>query len=472
MTQPRVVVVGAGIAGLTTAYRIRERARRAGAPVSVTVLEATDRVGGNIHTEDAGGFTVEWGPNGFLDNQPSTLDLARDLGLQAELQPADERAATRFIWKNGSLRQLPAGPASFLMSSVLSLRGRLRVLLEPLQPRGPIDRDESVRDFGVRRIGAEAADTLIDAMVSGVFAGDASSLSLPSAFPRMREMEAEHGSLMRAMVARMSRRSGAGRASGGGPSGPGGTLTSFRRGMSTLPQALADAMGSALRTAVPVRGISPDSGDGSWCVHLSDGEDLIADEVVFAVPARAAAAVLRDVGPSVASELDETPVAGLAVVALGFSEEALRGAPDGFGFLIPRSEGLRSLGCLRDSSIFPGRAPSGHALLRVMIGGAHDPEAVDAEESDLVETVLRELGTTLGITAQPVLTRVIRHPRGIAQYNVGHGERLGSIEQSLARLPGLSLTGSAYHGVAMNACTARADRDAEMILRRIGGSGE
>lgn len=461
----RVVVVGGGIAGLTTAFRVREEARAVDAPVSVTVLEASNRVGGNIRSEKSEGYTLEWGPNGFLDNVPATLDLARDVGLESELQPADPRAAKRFIWRGRRLHTLPSGPASFLASPVLSVRGRLRVLMEPFQARGPRDRDESVREFGVRRIGAEAADVLIDAMVSGIFAGDASKLSLPSAFPKMRAMEAEHGSLVKAMVSRMQARRRAGE-NGGGPAGPGGTLTSFRRGMETLPLALARALGPRVRTGAGLRGVTPE-GDGRWRLHLDGGEVLLADHVVLAVPAHAAAAILRDLDPSLARGLDAAPVAGLAVVALGFSEGALDQTPDGFGFLVPRSERLRMLGCLRDSSIFPGRAPEGHALLRVMIGGAHDPEAVELPEDELVDTVLGELRITLGLKQDPGLVRVFRHPLGISQYNLGHGASLEAHERLLEKLPGITLAGSSHYGVAMNACVERAAVDARALMDRL-----
>ncbi len=461
MTAKQVVVIGGGIAGLTTAYRIEQALSRRGVDAAVNVFEAGPQAGGNIRSEEVDGFTVEWGPNGFLDNVPATLELVRDLALDEELQRADPRAATRYIWRRSRLHPIPTGPLSFLGSRALSLTGRLRVLAEPFQARGPDARDESVRDFGVRRIGTEATDVLIDAMVSGVFAGTAETLSLSSAFPKMRAMESEHGSLVRAMLAR--KRHG----SGGGPAGPGGTLTSFRNGMETLPRALARHLGSRLHTGVRATGIPGQDAEGRWRVALDGVDEVAADQVVLAVPAPRSAELTAEVSPALSEVLGSMPTAGLAVVALAYPESALVRSPDGFGFLVPRSEGIRILGCLRDSTIFPGRAPEGHVLLRAMIGGAYDPEAVGLPADELEHIVRAELSTTLGVDAQPSLVRVLRHPLGIGQYTVGHADRLERIGNALAELPGLSLTGSSYRGVSMNACIERASLEAESIADRV-----
>ena len=461
MSSTRVVVVGGGIAGLATAFRVEQALRRRRVSGSVTVLEAGPRVGGNIRSEVADGFTLEWGPNGFLDNVPSTLQLASDLGLGQELHKADPRAAIRYLWRNERLHPLPTGPLSFLTNPVLSLAGRLRVLLEPFQGRGPTDEDESVQTFGVRRIGREAADVLIDAMVSGVFAGNAATLSLPSAFPKMRAMEAQHGSLVKAMIAR--RRTGA----GGGPSGPGGTLTSFRAGMETLPRALAESLGNSVRVDAPVRGLRRDEATGTWSLLLSEGEELSADHVVLAVPASSAADIAESVSHDLADALRDTETASLAVVALGYRESDLASSPDGFGFLVPRSEKLRILGSLRDSTIFPGRAPAGHALLRVMIGGAHDPYAVSLSNEELLDIVRGDLATTLGISADPVVARVFRHPLGISQYTLGHGRRVASVQNLLESMPGLTVTGSSYLGVSLNSCVENAALEADAVADRL-----
>jgi protoporphyrinogen/coproporphyrinogen III oxidase len=495
----RVVIVGGGITGLATALHLRDGAAERSRELEVVVLEAADRPGGNIRTHRTEGYTIEAGPNGFLDNVPATLDLVRRLGLEGQLQRADESAARRYLFRNGRLHLLPAGALSFLRNPVLSLRGRLRVLGEPFARPRPAGADESVYDFAARRIGPEAASVLVDAMVSGVFAGNVHELSLRSAFPKMAQMEAEHGGLVKAMVARMGRRRAAKKEArartergedvgeltrAGGPAGPGGTLTSFAAGLDTLVDGLAAAAGDSLRLRSPVRGlrrtaeelVPPDAVGGAvrpattarpWTVELATGDEIQADAVVLAVPSPHAAPLLQPLDPVLGMTVAEIPTAGLAVVALGYRAEDV---PDvhGFGFLVPRGMGPRILGCLWDSSIFPGRAPEGRVLMRVMIGGAHDPSAVTQAEPALLDRVRRDLQTTMGLVAEPVLTRVFRWPLGIAQYRLGHQERLDRIHDRLREHPGLWVAGSSFYGISMNACFERAPSQAEEIVEFLG----
>ena len=263
----RVVIVGGGITGLTTGLHLKDRAGEVDGGLEVVVLEANEDPGGNIRTRREEGFTIERGPNGYLDNVPATPALVRRLGLEDQIQKADESAANRYLYRKGRLHLLPTGPLGFLRSPVLSIPGRLRVFGEPFSRSRPRGVDETIFDFASRRIGTEAASILIDAMVSGVFAGNVRELSLASSFPKMAAMEAEHGGLVKAMVARMREKKRAKkeveerRARGedvedltqpGGPAGPGGTLTSFREGLDTLPMAAARELGESLRTGVEV----------------------------------------------------------------------------------------------------------------------------------------------------------------------------------------------------------------------------
>jgi protoporphyrinogen/coproporphyrinogen III oxidase len=450
----RVAVVGGGVAGLAVAHALLRRAPG----LDLVVLEASPRPGGNVRSEWISGYLCEWGPNGFLDSVPETLALVDELGLRPRLHVSDDRARRRFIFRGGRLHLLPGGPGGFLASRLLSWPGKLRIAAEPFARPRP-DGDETIHAFASRRIGREAADVLVDSMVSGVFAGDSRALSLRACFPKMWDMETAYGGLFRALLAKVRER----RIRRGDSVGaPLGRLTSFRDGTEELVGALAAALGPRLRLASPVAGLRETV--SGWRLAAGDAPPVEADAVVLATPPATAARALGEVDPALASELGAIPSAGLAVVALGFEESRLPGPLDGFGFLVPRGGGPRSLGVLWDSSIYPGRAPAGRALLRVMVGGARDPEAVRLDDAALLEVVRDDLRTTMGVTAEPELVRVFRHPLGIPQYGVGHLARLARVEERLAHHRGLLLAGNGYRGVAINAVVAEAGAVAERAL--------
>lgn len=494
----RIVILGAGMSGLVAAFEILERARKRGLgpPPEVVVLEASPRPGGNVRTErdPAAGFLCEWGPEGFLDNVPETLDLARRIGREGRLVRADPRANKRYILRGGRLRLVPTAPPAFLFSDVLPFRQRLRVFGEPFAgaPRDP-ERDETVFEFASRRIGRGAASILVDAMVSGVYAGDSRCLSLRAAFPKMHRMEREYGSLVKAMIARMKERKKT-RAKSGGPAGPGGTITSAVDGMEEFVEGLVAAVGeSRIRFNTPVAEIvrgnagarvhpntrahadGPAAGStGSSAsqtrprtrasVVLVSGERIEADAVVVTIPSWAAAPLFHRSNPSLSRPLDDIPVASIAVVVTGHRRKDVEHPLDGFGFLIPRGEGRRTLGTLWPASTFPGRAPEGHVLLRSMIGGATDPDAVKLDDKALLDLADREVNSVLGVRGAPVWSRIFRFPRGIPQYTVGHMERLAKIEKALDTWDNLYLAGTSYYGIAINSTCERAPALADAVL--------
>ncbi|HKC11091.1 MAG TPA: protoporphyrinogen oxidase [Vicinamibacteria bacterium] len=457
----RVAIVGGGVAGLALAHALGKK----GAPargVEALVLEGSPRAGGNIKTEVTDGYLLEAGPNGFLDSVPETLDLVRDLGLEGELLVSHDRARRRYIFRRGRLHPLPGGPGAFLSSDLLSWPGKLRLVLEPLARPRP-EGDETIHAFASRRIGREAAEFLIDPMVSGVFGGDARRLSLRACFPAMWQMETDHGGLLRALLAKMWKKRKRGRTEPLGA--PPGRLTSFREGTETLVQALARARGDTLQTGAPVRSLTP--AGGGYELALEGGGRVAADAVVLAGGAGESARIVEGLDGELASLLRGIPSAPLAVVCLGYAESSLPRALDGFGFLIPRGEGPRILGVLWDSSIYPGRAPSGRVLLRAMIGGAHDEGVLALDDAALLSVVRKDLKTTMGLDADPALVRIFRHPGGIPQYTVGHLDRLARAEARLERHPGVYLAGCAYRGVAINSCVAEAGPRAGLILSRL-----
>jgi len=464
--KPSIAVVGAGVAGLAVGYEIMERAERIEGGVDLICVDSADHAGGNIRSVREQGFLFESAANGFLDNAPATVTLVRRLGLESRSIKARPEAARRFIYRRGKLRSVPLTPGAFVSSGVLSPLGKLRLLAEPLIPARRTDDDESVYDFAARRIGPEAARVLVDAMVSGIYAGDVRRLSLPATFPRMRAMERDHGSLFRAMLAmRRDRRDG--ESAQGGPAGPGGTLTSFIDGMQELIDALGTVLGSRLRLGTGIERLS-DLGRRGFRVHPVEGAPFDVDAVVLACPAWSAAAILDPVDRELARLLAGIPPAPVVVAHLGFRRDALGDVPTGFGFLIPRNQGPRALGVLWSSQIFDGRAPEGSVLFTIMLGGAHDSHVATLDDREIRNAVRADLKRTMDIVADPWVERLTRHPEGIPQYELGHVERLSTIHQRLGGLPGLWLAGNSLDGISINACVEQAPRIAEDVLEFLG----
>jgi oxygen-dependent protoporphyrinogen oxidase len=444
----RFVVIGGGISGLCTGFYLAQQYGRD----QVLVLEAGAVPGGTARTEVTEGFHCEWGPNGFLDREPLTLQWVEDLGLKDQLVVSSEAAAHRFILKGNRLVEIKPPPA-FLFSPILSLAGKARLLCEPFIKPVKDDSPESIWHFAARRIGKEAADNMVQAMVSGIFAGDAKQLSLQHCFPRMAQMEREHGSLFKALKARKKGSTAA--------MGPGGTLTSFNDGIATLPKAAAMALGDRLRLNTPVAALSRE-GD-RFLVEGANGERFNAEFVVMAAPAYRAATILQPLDNKLDSVLNGIAYADIAVVCCGYKRARIGRDLNGFGFLVPRTQNRRVLGSLWSSSIFPNRAPEGYALFRNMYGGYTDPEAAHLSDDELVKLVQQEVHPLLRIAGPPDFVRIFRHRPGIPQYLLGHDTRISAIEASEERHRGLVFAGNAYRGVGINDCVVSAHRAVERI---------
>lgn len=455
----RILVVGGGISGLTIAYEIQQRALADGAPVSVSLYDENSWAGGKIRSVRQDGYVLEWGPNGFLDNKPATLDLVKRLGIEDRLLVSDDAARRRFIFSRRKLRALPESPGKFLKSGLLSWPAKFRMAWEPFAKPRPEGVDETVAEFARRRLGKQALARLIGPMVSGVFAGDPENLAISAAFPRIVELETQYGGLFKAMKA-IGRERKAQRARGElvekVGAGPGGKLTSFRDGLGELPNAVAAALGARVRLgrqAVRVeRG--GEGAPGRWLVRFADGGAETADAVVLATPAYATAELLGGVAPTVTGEAAAVPYGRLAVVATGFAREGFPHPLDGFGFLVAREEQRRILGSLWTSSIFPGhRAPEGRVLLRSMVGGALQGELLDLDDAALAALVREELVATMGFDRAADEVAVFRHEKAIPGYPPGHLARLAKIEASLVTTaPGLLLGGNAWRGIGLNDC--------------------
>jgi protoporphyrinogen/coproporphyrinogen III oxidase len=450
-----VLIIGGGISGLTVAHAAGSRIQG-----SCELWEGTDRLGGTIGTDRTDGYSVDWGPNGFLDREPLTLRLVDEIDLKDRLEPANPKSDKRFIVKNGRLHPVPLSPQKILATGLLSPLEKARVFCEPLIPGRRDDGDESVFDFAARRIGRGAAEMFVDPMVSGVFGGLARQLSLPSCFPIMREMEMRYGGLVKAMISRQlekrrSRKAGGAPAKrSGGPAGPGGHLTSFMTGLDLLVQQLESRLKSIIRTNRQVSRIHRK--DDAWEIADQVGNVVRARNVVIACPTFAAARFLADFDRELSAALDSIPYAPIVVVATGHKREDVAHPLDGFGFLIPRTQGLRMLGSIWTSSIFSERAPEGYVQFRSMLGGAGDPAVTDLSDGQLWTTLQRELDPLIGIKKDPSFMRIYRWKRGIPQFTMGHRERRARLERLIAGHPGLFVVGNAYYGVSLNECVKMA----------------
>jgi oxygen-dependent protoporphyrinogen oxidase len=467
MNKNKIIIIGGGISGLATAWLLRSKALAAEKELQIVLLEKEVQSGGKIKSIKTDGYTCEWGPNGFLDSKPQTLDLCRAIGVENNLHRSNDNARKRFIYSGGELHQLPDGAPAFLKSRLISWPGKMRLALEPTPfiASAPAGVDETLADFGRRRLGGEALDKLIAPMVSGIFAGDPETMSLISCFPRIAELEREYGGLIRAMI-RLAKKKKQDIAAGkvvSSAAGPGGVLTSFREGIQYLSDALTTSLGGIVQPGSEVTSVQKiDS--SVYSVRCSDGRIFEADQVIVASPAFAAAEMLAGVDDEISGTLRQIPYASMTVICFGYSRERITHSLDGFGYLIPKKEGRNTLGTLWDSSMFENRAPEGKVLLRSMMGGACFPEYVKLSDGEVTSRVMQDLKLTMGIDAEPEFVRIFRHPQAIPQYTVGHGKRLQKLDELLKAHPGLILTGNSYRGIGLNDCVAAAERAAEEAM--------
>ncbi len=462
----RVVIVGGGISGLATAYYVRRFADERGDDLSVVVLEKEAEPGGKMKTFHEEGFTVEWGPNGFLTNKPETLDLCGSLGIDDLLLASSDSSRKRYVFVDERLKKLPESPGEFFASDILSLKGRFRVAMEPFVPAKRDGAEESLFAFAKRRLGAEAAELLIEPMAAGVYAGDPEKMSLRSCFPLVYALEKEYGGLVKGMVGKMRERRRMGVTAAGGPAGPGGVLMSFTGGVQSLIGEIVGRGAFSLRRDCNVVKVRRGEGRTFVVEYICRGQDFeeAGDAVVVAAPAYTASPLVSDVDGELSDLIGDISYAPIAAVALGFEKREYGRVLDAFGFLVPRREGRRVLGILFDSSIFPNRAPEGHALIRGMIGGARSPELAFRPDEELLGMMKQEVEDILGIKDGHVFSRVYRHEMGIPQYPVSHPARMGRIRDRLREVGGLFLNNNAYEGIGLNDCVRNSRDTADQVL--------
>jgi len=445
------LVVGGGISGLVCAYALRK------AGIDVQVVEASPRPGGVISSVTRDGFLLELGPQSF-SGTPALRELCAELGISNELLQAPPRAP-RYVLIDGQLRPVPLSPPAFFLSSLINGSTKWALLRDILGKSIPPDGDESIAAFVRRKFSPQLLDRLVGPFVSGIYAGDPERLSVRSAFPQLYEAEKAEGSIVRGMLRLAKSRNGPRERP---------TLLAFREGNETLVRALASKLGPALFTETAATEISRQQ-DGSFAMRLqSHGRDesVSAASVILATPTDITGKLLTQLDSSFDSLLSPVEYASVAVVSLGYRQKDVGHSLNGFGFLVPRSAGLRVLGSVWNSSLFPGRAAEGQALLTSFVGGTTDSAAATLEPQELVSLVHREISPVLSVKSAPIFSNVAFWPRALPQYNLGHGDRLAALAKLCARFPGLSLASNYLRGPAIGSCVDQALSVAEEVCAR------
>ncbi len=465
-TPRRIAVVGGGISGLAAAHRLVEL----DPTCKVSLLERRERVGGALWTIHEDGFQVEQGVDNFITTLPWGLDLCRRLGLEDDLVQTNPDYRQTFVVRGGRLYKLPDG---FLMMAptriwplvttpILSPLGKLRCALEYFIPPSKETADESMAAFVRRRLGREAFERLVEPLVSAVYAADLEKLSVDATLSRFREMEREHGSLVRAMRKQMvsGRKSQA-------ESGPRFSMfVTLRRGLSSLVDAIVERLGEGtIRPETTVERIRQEGNRWRvWTSPSDHSEGELFDAVIVAAPSYVAGELLEPIDETLGRRLATIEHSSTAVLTFGFDETQIAHPLDGMGIVVPAAEKSPILACSLSSRKYVHRAPQGKTLLRVFVGGSRYPEAAEMPEEELCPWVFGELATLLGIEGQPIYSRIARWPRTMPQYYVGHKDLVASIETGMSALPGLELCGNAYHGVGIPDCIHGAEQAAERAL--------
>jgi oxygen-dependent protoporphyrinogen oxidase len=481
-SHPRIAIVGGGIAGLSAAWAL-EKARCAGSPLEYRLYEASGRIGGVIHSETVDGCVIEGGPDSFLTEKPAAAALCRELGLADQLLGSNDAERRTYIVVRNRLIPLPDGlmfmiptrlvPTAF--TRLFSFSTKLRMAREFLFPPEPATEDESVAAMTRRHFGQETVDRLVSPLLSGVYGGNADQLSVRAVLPRMVQMEQQHRSLSRAMLAaRKKSAPSQPPRSGARPS----LFTTLRGGMSQMSDAIAAQLSpGTIHCSTQVHSLArvePDprrpraSRPTGWLLETAFGQERF-DGVILALPAWASASLLRPLHTPLAQALAAVPYSSSITATLVYNRDQLRHLPPGFGYLVPVSEGRRMLACTFVHAKFAGRTPADKGVLRCFLGGSGNDLLLDETDARLTAIVLHELSEVLGLHAEPAFVRIHRWRQAMAQYAVGHLDRIQTVRDSIATLPGLALAGNAYEGIGVPDCIRTGQQAAESVLLSLHG---
>ena len=464
----RIAIIGGGISGLSAAYTFEEK-RQSGTPIEYCLFESSPRLGGVLFTERVDGCLVEAGPDSFLTEKPWAADLCRKIDLGDQLVGSNDSQRKTYIAAKGKLVEMPDGlmfmvPTKILptvFSPLFSLRTKIRMAAEWFHPPRQVSEDETVAEMVKRHYGPEMVELLADPLLCGIYGGDASQLSVRAVLPRFADMESKHGSLGRAMLRARKKASAAAVEV---PARP--LFTSLKEGMQQMVNTLVAQLDpKALKTSVPVQLVIRQ--DNGWTVCAGYHTDHF-DAVIIATPTHAAADVLQNTDENLARDLGEIQYSSSVTVTLGYDEKVRRSLPPGFGFLVPRSAGRRILAATFVHNKFPHRAPENRAVVRCFLGGARDEQILRNNEEEILQIVRDDLRQILSLTAEPLFARIYKWKSAMAQYSVGHLERVQRIEALRQKFPGLALAGNGYNGIGVPDCVRSGAEAAGKILAEMG----
>jgi oxygen-dependent protoporphyrinogen oxidase len=484
-TRIHLVVIGGGITGLTAAFYLHSLYSAIGTPPQITLLEKSDTLGGSIQTLRKDGFIIEKGPDSFLGRKPAIHRLCRDIGLQHEMVSTNPSVSKSFVYLNNRLHPMPDGLAlgiptqlkPFMTTRLLSISGKARAALDFILPRKNSrdgESDESLGSLIERRLGREVADCLVGPVLAGIYAGDLKMLSTRATFPQLQQMEADHGSIIRGMLAGKRKQMASVPDPVELPSHLKGSMfLSLKNGLISLVEQLTNVLetqGTDIKKNCAISGIT--RMEDKYRLTLSDQSAITADGVIVAVPASQAAQLIEGQLDKAAQLLRKIPAVSVANVAVALKREDVpAGVMQGSGFVVPRNQGLTITACTWSSVKWAHTSPDGKVLLRAYIGHWGDQSHTDQDDEELIACVIHDLQKVMGFPIAPLFTVVTRHPGAMQQYATGHLERLELLERELAQQwPQIVLAGASYRGLGIPDCVQQGREAAELLARRLGGT--
>ncbi len=481
----KVIIIGGGIAGLAAAYRIQEEIEK-GAPIACTVLEASDRFGGKIHTLRRDGFIMERGPDSFISQKPAVIELCQRLGIDDHLMGTKTDHPETYVYLNNKMVTIPDGLSlmvptrftPFITTRLFSWPGKIRMGMDLFLPKKRGNSDESLASFVRRRLGTEALERMAQPLMSGIYASDPERMSLLASFPMFAEVEKKHRSLILGMLAQKRRRATATHSPQGASGNnskrgykPFSFFLTMKNGLSEIVETLIEQSPDIqFRTNAQVNALEK-NGKG-WNVRLKSGEELEADAVILSTPANLTARLVEDWAPGIAARLDQIPYVSTAAVVLGFDRNRFAHPLRGFGFVVPHIENRKITACTWVSSKFPDRAPDDRVLLRAFVGGAVNEHLAEQDAETIKQQVREELRDIMGVHEEPLFCEVFQYKKGNVQYRVHHPQLVSEIEKELADYKGLYLAGSAYKGIGIPDCVKNGTENAQAALKFLGLEAE